>query len=597
MSGNLQTEDKEDQESNSRDGGDKERRQESVGGDKEHQESNGRDKEDEPDEQSDGGDGDNQEGDRRDREDVGGDLDKEHQESDGGDREDDDDKEDWNSDHNNNQPKRKRGIDSDSNEQEFEVEQIKSHRFNVQKGCLEFLVVWKGYKEDESTWQACADLRHCLSSLTQYTSTLRMLSPSDLMLDIPKPDKSRSSKRLRLQSGEQLQEDAQVLLLANSLQHLESVLDPNTLRTEAETLCKELEEKRQTPAVWKSTIFKSTFSALVQQMDNISSNHLLIEAYGPVLAKTSPHSLDILKFNLMVRSIRQLPSMGDLQWATGYLKRSVQIDTCLTWVSVYEWYYIFGERLTANIMQVYDEHGPHHLQTTTPLFSGIAAHIVCYLAFYILETLSNNNAGTLQDYRRQKILTDCQKILDRSKLAQPNTLSNTNLQVLSTLPTDLYGLCPDAKGSQGISIQKFLPDNLSFSLGAEHHRAIDDVQKFIFHTHGPHILFNLISKTIIIPPLVHFDQFARRRNSAKKPKDEEVKNRSVIRGALLHSLQEMCGSPAIFACNAISDFLTSPTKIMTSSKWGREDQKMAVCLLAKGDIDAHLAPLKQSLHA
>ena len=53
-----------------------------------------------------------------------------------------------------------------NDEDEFEVEEIKTHR--ERNGNREYLVAWRGYSEEENTWQPEKDLAHAQQLLRKY---------------------------------------------------------------------------------------------------------------------------------------------------------------------------------------------------------------------------------------------------------------------------------------------------------------------------------------------------------------------------------------------------------------------------------------------
>ena len=49
---------------------------------------------------------------------------------------------------------------------EFEVDQILNHRSH--RGCTQYLVKWKGYNDEDNTWQDEDDLENATALLTEY---------------------------------------------------------------------------------------------------------------------------------------------------------------------------------------------------------------------------------------------------------------------------------------------------------------------------------------------------------------------------------------------------------------------------------------------
>ena len=56
----------------------------------------------------------------------------------------------------------------DEEETEFEVEKILQHRTSSNQGPTEYLVKWKGYPDEENTWEPETNLANCRQKLSQY---------------------------------------------------------------------------------------------------------------------------------------------------------------------------------------------------------------------------------------------------------------------------------------------------------------------------------------------------------------------------------------------------------------------------------------------
>ncbi|KAF9032190.1 hypothetical protein BJ165DRAFT_1535148 [Panaeolus papilionaceus] len=457
-------------------------------------------------------------------------------------------------------------------EPEYEVDGIERHRFNTESRKLEFLIRWKGY--DDPDWQPAENLEHCIETLADYASA------NSLILPCFSAESLHKSKKPNL--GDSTQRN--VLVLAHSLKQLRTILDPKDLKCEAITLEEEYRRQQLNPAVWKGSM--RSFNKVIKELDGLLSSRLVFDAYRPILAHNNPITMDLLSFNLLSQSLQELPPLKQANWTAPYIERSVQAETCIMWVSVYEWYYKYGPRLASHIMSAHREHGFQHLQRQLPLFAKLADHIVHFLVSTIQFLLKPSSIPSpISSSRSQKIMQDCTYILDRSN----NAPKDSNI-----IPSDLYGLTGSTP-RKDIDLSKYL--SKPFSLG-QAKRVIDDVQDYVYNVHGPKIFMEIISAHLIIPQLARFDEFTVRRQSGNRSRLEphHIQKRAVIRGALLHCLQEICGGTSIFFTLQIKLFLSSPFSIIESTKYDRDDMKMAKAILKENEIEMHLAPLLQSIH-
>jgi hypothetical protein len=71
-------------------------------------------------------------------------------------------------------------------EEYFEVEQILCRR--IVRGCIEYLVKWKGFEEKEATWESAANLTSVLDMVLEFEQQQGHEQP-------PKDVKGHGSKR------------------------------------------------------------------------------------------------------------------------------------------------------------------------------------------------------------------------------------------------------------------------------------------------------------------------------------------------------------------------------------------------------------------
>ena len=65
----------------------------------------------------------------------------------------------------------------------FEVERIVADKGSRAKGSKQFLIKWKGYSEEGTTWEPLANLQHCSQAVTEYEMSKGGLHMEDLFTE------------------------------------------------------------------------------------------------------------------------------------------------------------------------------------------------------------------------------------------------------------------------------------------------------------------------------------------------------------------------------------------------------------------------------
>ena len=71
------------------------------------------------------------------------------------------------------EPQKERLIDSESSEEEYEVERIVDSRRIGKRGKLEYKVFWKGYSENDCSWEPLSQLQNAMDAVKDYEESCR----------------------------------------------------------------------------------------------------------------------------------------------------------------------------------------------------------------------------------------------------------------------------------------------------------------------------------------------------------------------------------------------------------------------------------------
>ncbi|PPQ74217.1 hypothetical protein CVT24_001131 [Panaeolus cyanescens] len=426
------------------------------------------------------------------------------------------------------------GRDHEADDEEYEVDDILEHAI-TEDDQLIFSVKWKGC--NEITWEPCQNLVNSLETVSRYVIRQNMDFPSELKSATNKP-----RKRIKQTNGDP-QHD--MLQLADNFQHLYNMLAPSRIRALARQLEKEYNDYSNNQAFWKNSSPTNT-NAFIKILANSSRENIILDEYISILSTDNPLSATVLEFNLLNEAAKFLPQMKPFVHTSPFLQRAIRAEVCNAWIRAYQWHVVKGHELTTELMELHREHGSRILSHKWPQFAQIVDHVVRFLADHFQKELTA--AKSISARARSKIQSDCQYI--------QSLCTTVALDPIHMLPANLYGLVNNLPAPKPISLLTFQLKSPVFS------RRDNIAAEFIYSTYGPSILFDILSTAVICPAIERFDIFTRVKPSARTSySTQDISQRAILRGALLHSLQKACGGNAIFFYDGIDDFLHSPTSV------------------------------------
>ncbi|PPQ82940.1 hypothetical protein CVT24_012856, partial [Panaeolus cyanescens] len=408
----------------------------------------------------------------------------------------------------------------------------------------------------------------------------------DFAIDLKHVKHNKSRKKPK-RNAEDPQQDT--LRLADNYQHLYTMLDPVTMRKSAKLLELEYNDYIDNHTFWKMSNVGNP-STFINTLAGSSQESLVLDAYIPILSINNPLSACVLDLDLLTEAARFLPQMKHFVHTSPFLKRAIQAEVCSAWIRVYHWNQKNGHQLVSDLLAIHNEHGFDTLARRWPKYAQLVDHIVRFLADCFQRDLESTTIVT-SSATLSKHKIDCQHIESMS--------SKSVLISLQTLPADLYGLIKSTSTSNTISLSPYQQNIKPLKFSHRHNMA----KEFIYTTHGPHILLDILSNNIIYPAIQNFDIYTRVKHSARTSTTvETVFQRAVLRGALLDCLQTACGGNAIFFYDGIAPFLHSPTGVFpkpNGNTYSGSDKRMYGSIIKqKADqTKQNLQPFLASLSA
>lgn len=408
---------------------------------------------------------------------------------------------------------------------------------------------------------------------------------TDNGLDLSQLDRSGTRKR-----------QAHPFVLADQFKRLSTFLDEGYLRTEIANLKQNYLQAKNLPG-------RQTFAGLAKELVTFSQDVADVAALIPVIATTESVTSDIIRFEIMQRSVRRLPGLAKANFQASTLIRATNQQMCLAWIAVYDWYSSTGTRLATSLMQIHQDEGANAIQQRHPSLIGLVDHIVQYVVEQTLTDATKRlEKGPNSDRRSiHKCIDILRKIIRNSLTPKTHPLqvaaSDQQLKIsdvlevdestkvdMTKIPADLFGLLPGQ--SKDIPLASLSTSRLG-KLKGQFNGAEDTIQEYVY-SNSVTILFDLLSSHIVIPQLRYIDAVIKRKNRAA---DEDILDRAITRGAILAAISEACGGPAIFTCANIQTFVQSPAMMFNPSI--RKNDKFAAAV--RRDPFTVLAPLFDEL--
>ena len=389
---------------------------------------------------------------------------------------------------------------------------------------------------------------HCsraLGVLVEYAT--------DNGLDLSQLDRSGTRKR-----------QAHPFVLADQFKQLSSFLDEEYLTAEIATL------QQQYQLHFKNLNTRQTFTGLAKELVTFSQDIADVAALIPVIATTEVVTSDIIRFEVMQRSVRRIPDL-EKAWKASILTRAINQQLCLVWIAVYDWFSTTGTRLANSFMEVHRDEGASAFQQRHPSFAGLVDHVVQYVVEQmfikvtkLLEKGPNRSRHSTQIHNcidvLRKITCSCltpktcslqiaasDQPLEISDVLKVDEVMNPDL---SKIPADLFGLLPGS--SKDTPLASLSPSKLR-KLKSQCKGSEDAIKEYVY-SNSATLLFNLWSHHIILPQLHCIDSTIKRKT---KVTEEDILDWAITRGAILAAISEGCRGPAVFTCANIQTFIQS----------------------------------------
>jgi len=407
-------------------------------------------------------------------------------------------------------------------------------------------------------------------------------------LDLSQLDRSGTRKR-----------QAHPFVLADQFKRLSSFLDEGYLTAEIATLQQECQ------LYVKDFNSRQTFTGLAKDLVTVSRDVEDVAALIPVIAETELVTSDIIRFEVMQRSVRRIPDLAKASWKASTLVRAINQQLCLAWIIVYDWFSATGIRLANSLMQIHRDDGASGFQQRHPTLTDLVDHIVQSVVEQTLIDVTKVLEKGPNPSRHSTRIHNCIDVLRkiaRSCLTPKTPLlqiavsdqslkSSDVLEVdqatkvdMSKIPANMFGLLPEP--SKDTPLASLHPSKLRKLKGQ--FKGSEDVIKEYIYSNSATLLFDLWSSHIILPQLRCVDSAIKRKT---KVEDEDILDRAITRGSILAAISEACGGPAIFTCANIQTFIQSPAMMFNPSI--QKDHKFAAAV--RKDPFKVLAPLFDEL--
>lgn len=377
----------------------------------------------------------------------------------------------------------------------------------------------------------------------------------------PPSEKDKSAKKAR-RGGQQ----HQPIQLSRKLDRLQNLLDITRLKGEL----RDLEEAREVIKT-KAYFTNSDTSSMVSTWTAHNDTHSVLGSFVNVLPDDQC-ALEGIFFYRLQHSVRILPGLAADSQKLKVILNVQQWEMCRSLIVVFDWCRYNGPATARCVLDCYRERGYEELKIQSPSLADFVNHIVWYVYGEQRAWVAGKKEATNAKRRKGRRIELQEQHSEQTTASDPRPpgFGNPPLNPRE-LPRDMCGLRPANNHQQPIH----LPALRDFNGGTDELYARCKVA-----------LLNILSDELILPNLRVIDStFSTTRRSNMQSSD--ILNRSLTRGATLQCIADACGSDAIFASNAVKEFLASPA-LLFEDRFSR-DKVFANRVLA--DAVSTLEPL------
>lgn len=332
----------------------------------------------------------------------------------------------------------------------------------------------------------------------------------------------------------------QPLQLSRNLDSLKDLLDITRLQRELRKLI----EKRMAPKS-KAYFTNSDTNTMVSTWTKHNHVHSMLGSYVSVLSDDQCSFTGILLYRLL-HSVRVIPGLVSDSEKLSVILKAQRWEMCRSLMMVFNWYRDAGPRTVKCILNIHRTLGHDRLKQQSLLLADFVNHIVWHV---YQEQKSWLETKKREISKRRKIGTRGIPLeeddVQPAEVDVPYSNFGPCPSTLRYLPRDLYGICPTSTRDKPIE----LPSMRTFKGG------LDEL-----YARTSAVIQMIWTDQLIIPSLKPIDTaFSGPRRQTTD--NDNILNRCLTRGAILQCIADACGTDAIFASSAISQFLASPSLI------------------------------------
>ncbi|KAF8217969.1 hypothetical protein K438DRAFT_1796076 [Mycena galopus ATCC 62051] len=308
--------------------------------------------------------------------------------------------------------------------------------------------------------------------------------------------------------------------------------------------------------------------------------------------------------SLVLNSIADLsvsvPNMMAKQYVFDIVSRALQAQVCRALIAVYQWIVHLGPSLSEHLIKIYREKGETGLTDKFPEFADLVIHIICFA----------------KDHKAKRELAAAQQNPPKHKRGKPGRPKRRKIghnadeeevdtEILVSGPSNLvpaeWAICQQI-GSTRISIQR-QPDSKSERLGSHTCRPL-----LVLSARGTISLPRLgttrlntddalyAAKTLctvwevhlVLKPMGNVDRYINSKERKPRVREpwEAIRDRCIIRGAILHTISRVVGD-GIFSAKGVKLFLQRPCQMFSSAL----DRDEALARSIEGDEELTMEAL------
>lgn len=379
--------------------------------------------------------------------------------------------------------------------------------------------------------------------------------------------KRRTAKSIHNISGQEAEETLSAQPESSTLIALSSLLNEENLSLELQRLENGLYVLKASGG-YKVPDVAGLVKLLVQRQSNNNCINEVLQTLHYIPSSSSPSNFlgPTLIFHRLESALAVFSSLLVQSQQLAIIQRAVSMEACRALVVIYDWFCQSGPLIVASLFDAIHFHGFERLRIMFPQFSDAVKHVYEYVKTYIsvhAEPVAHPSLDAVQVVTRQP------------EYGQ----ALTRLLELGTIQGDLYGLFRGTKKEREILV-----------LAAPEGKMLT-TQNYLYQQ-SKNCFMELLTRILVADPMRKLDAMFTRAAGKHSSTDAAIRGRNIVRGAVLYTLSQLCGTEAIFASDNIRGILFSPGYLLGG--WSEKSVKpeRLVSQMMRSGQESMFEPLK-----